>query len=323
MGQAVAVSPKTAAQWLEEGLKALELAHSADTTSELRGDRETAVAAFTQALSLQPELLAALIHRAFTLADLEEHEPALDAFVAALEVAPSNVALRFGAAESMVALKKHGPALEACEAVLKLQPDHRTAPFLRARLLSLLERDAEAVAAWDALLPTLKDGGPNSPPVARMMRACSLARLGRAEAMAAFGEVFDEGVDRFSVGFRGNPVAEALRLYEPARAAFQAFISANRATRLAMAAEAWLAAGRPLEALETARLLIDANPGDSRRWFHLAEVHAAAERNTEALAAYDQSLALEPGFLGAQARRTIVAARIHVTPAQGGAPESD
>jgi tetratricopeptide (TPR) repeat protein len=300
-------SPKTAAQWLDEGLKALELSHSADTTSELRGDRETAVAAFTQALVLEPGLFPALIHRAFTLADLEEHETALDAFVAALEVAPSNVALRFGAVESMVALKKYAPALEACEVVVKLQPDHRTAPFLRAKLLCLLERDVEAVAAWDVLLPTLKDEGPGSPAVARMMRACSLARLGRADARAAFREVFDDGVDRFSVGFRGNPVAEALRQFAPAREAFQAFVSENRATRLAMAADAWLAADRPVEALETARLLVEANPSDSRIWFHLAEVHAAAGRVAEALAAYDQSLAREPGFLGAQARRKVVA----------------
>lgn len=301
------MNPKTAAQWLDEGLKALELSHSADSISELRGDRESAVAAFTQALALEPKLLGALIHRAFTLADLEEHEQALDAFVAALEVAPSNVALRFGAVESMVALKTYAPALEACEAVVRLQPDHRTAPFVRARLLSLLERDTEAVEAWDALLPTMKDGGPGSIAVARMMRACSLARLGRADATTAFREIFDGGVDRFSVGFRGNPIAEALRQFEPARAAFQAFIAANRATRLAMAAEAWLAADRPVEALETARVLVEANPSDSRRWFHVAEVHAAAGRVDEALAAYDQSLALEPGFLGAQARRKVVA----------------
>ncbi len=301
------MSAKTAAQWLDEGLEALELSRSADSISELRGARESAVGAFTQALVLEPALLPALLHRAFTLAELEEHETALDAFVAALEVAPSNVALRFGAVESMVALKKYAPALDACETVVKLQPDHRSATFLRARLLSWLERDTEAVAAWDALLPTLKDGGPGSAAVARMMRACSLARLGRADATTAFREVFDDGGDRFSVGFRGNPVAEALRLYEPARAAFQAFTSENRATRLAMAAEAWLAAGRPVEALETARQQVEANPSDSRSWFHLAEVHAAAGRVAEALAAYDQSLALEPGFLGAKARRKVVA----------------
>ena len=49
------MSTKTAAQWLEEGMAALELSHTADTLSELRGDRETAVAAFTQALALEPD----------------------------------------------------------------------------------------------------------------------------------------------------------------------------------------------------------------------------------------------------------------------------
>lgn len=302
------MSPKTAAQWLAEGLKALDLSHSADTTSELRGDRETAVEAFTQALALEPELLDALIHRAFTLADLDEHEQALDAFVAALKVAPENVALAFGAAESMTELEKYASALDACEAVLQRQPDHVAAPFLRARLLSLLERDVEAVAAWDALLPTLTDGAlGRSRKVARLMRACSLARLGLPEATASFRELFDAGVDRFAVAFRGSPIAEALRQFAPAREAFQAFVSENRATRLATAAAAWLAADRPVEALESARLLLEANPNDSRVWFHLAEVHAAAGRVTEALAAYDQSLALEPGFLGAQARRKVVA----------------
>lgn len=301
------MSTKTAAQWLEEGMAALELSHSADTMSELRGDRETAVAAFTQALALEPNLRSALIQRAFTLADLEEHEQSLDAFVAALEVAPTNVGLTFGAVESMVALKKYGAALEACEAVLKLQPDHPTAPFLRARLLFLLERDAESVTAWDELSPAQQEAGPGAPKAARLMRACSLARLERPEATAAFREVFEAGVDPFSVGTRGNPVAEALRQFAPARDAFQAFVSANRSTRLSMAADAWLAAGRQVEALETGLLLVEANPRDSRRWFHLAEVHAAAGRVAEALSAYDQSLALEPSFLGAQARRKVVA----------------
>lgn len=301
------MSTKTAAQWLEEGMAALELSHTADTLSELRGDRETAVAAFTQALALEPDLKSALIQRAFTLADLDEHESALDAFIAALKVAPTNVGLTFAAVESMVALKKYAPAVEACGAVLKLQPDHPTAPFLRARLLWLLERDAESVTAWDSMSPAQQEAGPGARKAARLMRACSLARLGRPEATAAFREVFEAGVDRFSVGTWGNPVPEALRQFAPAREAFQAYVSANRATQLAMAADAWLAARRPVEALETARLLVEANPSNSRHWFHLAEVHAAAGRTAEALSAYDQSLALEPGFLGAQARRKVVA----------------
>ena len=239
-GHAGPMSTKTAAQWLAEGMQALELAHSADSTSELRGDRETAIEAFDQALALEADLPDALMQRAFTLADLDEHEQALDAFIAALKVAPSNVGLTFGAAESMVALEKYAPALEACETVLRLRPDHGAAPFLRARLLSLLERDVEAVTAWGALLPAMNDE--RSASRGRLMRACSLARLGRIEATAAFSEVFEPGVDRVSVGSRGNPIAEALRLFAPAREAFQAFVAASRATRLATAADAWLAA---------------------------------------------------------------------------------
>lgn len=297
---------KTAAEWFAEGQHHLGLSWSADTTSDLRGDRESAVAAFDQVLALEPNHLEALSERAYTLAALDEHEAALDSFVVATHLAPANLPLRFGAAKSLQALGRFEGALDACDSLLKAMPAHREGRVLRAELLSALERDELAVSAWDELLPTLADEGLTLNR-GRLLRACSLARLGRPEARAAFLEVFRASFDKFSAGFRGNPISEALRQFAPAREAFFEFVEASGETLHAAAAEAWLAAQRPDEALAAADRWVHGSPLNSRAWFLLAEVHAASRRVPEALAAYDRSLALEPGFLGAQARRKVVA----------------
>ena len=137
--------------------------------------------------------------------------------------------------------------------------------------------------------------------------AGSLAQLGRPEARAAFLEVFRTSYHGFSAGSRGNPFSEALRQFATAREAFFDFVEAGGDTLHAAAAETWLAAQRPHEALAAADRWVRGSPLNSRAWFLLAEVHAASRRVPEALAAYDRSLALEPGFLGAQARRKVVA----------------
>ena len=286
---------RTAANWFDEGLAALELARGADHVSELMGDYERAVHAFEQALALDPTHSRAIRERALTLAALHQPEAALDALVVAVKLEPDDPTLRLAAAHALVSLKRTEAALETFEAVLRLSADSR-ALIGRAQMLSALRRDAEAVTAWDAVLSGPKDpftaeaGGPQ----ALLARATSLAHLEKPEASDAFTSAFKGD------HLRPEDLLAALREFEVARLAYRAHLERNPSARaLHQAALAWNALGLHPEAIRSWERLVLVEPNAPWAWAGKGKAHEDAGELEGALAAWERALALWPQSPGA------------------------
>src|SRR5688500_9750361 len=114
---------KSAADWFEDGLAALQLSRSADHHSEYIGDLETALAAFDRTLALYPAPPTAAAHRGLALARLGRHEEAVDSLAAALDLTPADADLLLARAQSLQQIGSLEESLSAYEAVLRARPD--------------------------------------------------------------------------------------------------------------------------------------------------------------------------------------------------------
>src|SRR5688572_9202382 len=106
---------KSAAQWFEDGLAALELSRSADSHSEYVGDLESALAAFDRTIALDPSHPHAAAHRGLALARLGRHAEAVDALAAALDLTPSDADLLLAQAQSLQQIGALDDALRTYE----------------------------------------------------------------------------------------------------------------------------------------------------------------------------------------------------------------
>jgi tetratricopeptide (TPR) repeat protein len=310
----------SAAEWFEKGQAALTMSQSADHGSEYVSDLEAAVAAFEQALALDPKHERAMRERGLAQARLGHHEAALDSFIAASAQAKEDAGLRVAIAQSLVSLARHEAALQAFDEVLKLQPLNEEALFGRASMLMVLRRDELALDAWNQTLR-----GPDNRTLnlqgrqvrvltddfrrlrALLSLALTLARLGRAEAAGAFRDVFDAHSVRLAGPMAPAVFHEALREQEVARAAYRAHLQANAGDSHAWrrAAQVWQAVHRTDEAIAAWDQLVTHAP-DAQVWFGKAEAHAQAGQLDAAIAAYEHSLEYWPGFLGAAARLEVI-----------------
>lgn len=303
-------TPRTANDWFEEGLAALQLAWSADTQSDLHADLERAVAAFDEALSLEPGHLRALRERAKVLVRLGRHEEAVDGLVALSQGVPDDEPqFNLLVAEAFAKLGRHEASLQASEAVLRRVPSMLEALVLRAEALSALRRDALAVDAWDKALADTSFSKGLRGPRARLERAMALERLGRDDAFTAFLTTFVE-----TAGHLHGPLApalfhEVLKKSAIARDAFQRSLEggAGGAESLWLrGGNVWLSAQRPVEALVAFERQLVLTPRSAQAWHGKAEALAMDDRLEEAIAAWEQALALWPDFLGAKARLKVV-----------------
>ena len=309
----------SAAEWFDKGEAAIRLSFSADYQSELKGDLEDAIAAFDQALALEPTHLGALRERGLAHARLGNHEAALDSFVAASARDPKDAALRLAVAQSLAELGQHEAASDAFDEVLRLAPEDGEALYGRAVELMALRRDEAAVAAWNEVLK-LKDNktlhlhGRTVRVItddfrrvrALVSRALTLGRLGQPEALGAFREVFDA----HPLQLDGPVFHEALRELEVARTAYRAHLKANEGDPHSWrrGAGVWQALDLHDEAIAAWDHLVKTAP-DAQVWFGKAEAHAQAGQLDAAITAYERSLEYWPGFLGASARLKVIKAQ--------------
>lgn len=302
--------PSTAAAWYQRGLEALELSRSADTQSELRGDRESAVEAFDRALALEPQHAQAQYLRGRTLADLDRHEEALDSLAVAQQLLPDDPSPTRAAAHSFHRLGRHLDALAAAEHSLARAPRDADLAFLRAELLTRLHR-SEAVSAWDELLADAelleRVSRFGARVRARLLRATTLAFFADGRAREAFDALFELEGEQLRGPMTPNELFDALRDFDVARKAFTAAIE-HRPTAASwhVAVDHWLRAGRAQEALAAAERLVTLSPTDARAWTAKAEAHAAAGQRDAAITCFQRALGLEPDFLGAKARLEVV-----------------
>ena len=300
----------------QEGMKHIGLSHHADYHSEYVGDLEDAVACFDRALALKPDHSQALREKGIALATLGRHAEAADALAQAIRLLPDDAQLWLERAGALHRLGRNEEAVAACDATLKLRPGDAEAMFRRAESLDALNRDAEALTAWDQVLGqgdlrTMNFHGRNVRLIggdfrrlrALLSRAGALARLERrADAIEAYRRSIDEGA---TVGISGpDAFSAAIASYEPARAAYQAYLESR-----ADDSQAWRTAGRIFihahradDALAAYERAIRLAPADADGWIGKAEALVQSGQRTDAIAAFREALRVKPGYLAASLR---------------------
>jgi tetratricopeptide (TPR) repeat protein len=295
----------TAQAWFEKGMKAI----AREVVD--RASLESAVAAFDEALGLEPDHLGALRERAFALAQLGQYEAALDSFVAAAAQAKDDPELCLAVGQSLVKLQRHEEALKSFEQVLALRPSDEAAGFGRAATLMALGDFEKALAAWEAVLaaPASETFSLHGREVrgltlvrrahARLSCALALGRLERAEAFAAFRQCIEAEVDQLAGPSSRNALLGGVSKLEVARPAFRWWLEAHRAGEL------WFEAQRNAEAIAAWDVLTPF----AKAWFDKAEADAQAGEPSVAIYAYERSLDLWPGFPAAMTRMKAVQAQ--------------
>lgn len=300
--------PRTAEEWFEEGAEAVRLSLSADTRSDLQEDLGRAVAAFDEALALDPTHLGALVWRARSLERLGRDADALPSFQAASRLLPDDHDLSLRLARLLARLGRPAEALAVAESLRRALPTSADVAVLRAEILSELGRDAEAAAAWEELpAQALSQDQRRSRAHGRLRRALALARQGDPDARADLERVFDEEQE-ILLGFV-TPTALRLALQDlpVARSAFQSYLERQAQwARWSWGVGVWLRAKRPTEALAAAEAMLRLDPTDARGWYLKGEAHAAAAQRDEAIQAYRMALAIDPKLRAAAARLKVV-----------------
>jgi tetratricopeptide (TPR) repeat protein len=112
-----------------------------------QGQYEEALAAYEEAVKLDPEEEYHWIDKAMVLEDLERYEEALAACEEALRLEPGAALYWHDKAKALQDLGRYEEALGACEQALALYPQSTYAWTSKIDLLKQLGRNAEAVAA--------------------------------------------------------------------------------------------------------------------------------------------------------------------------------
>jgi Flp pilus assembly protein TadD len=181
----------TADEFLERGQTALEA-----------GDRDAALADFTEALRLDPGDPAALLARGNLFSDLGRFKEAAADFRKALKREKDHVAgMRYNLGNALYNLGQHAKALAEYDKSVGADPNFGWAHHGRSISLSALGRHEEALAAVDEAVRLMPDH-----PMPVGSRAVSLAQLGRHdEALAAFAEAIRIN-PRFATAYRNRAV---------------------------------------------------------------------------------------------------------------------
>ncbi len=285
---------KSAQAWFEKGMKAR--------------NPETAVAAFDEALGLEPGHLGALRERGLALAQLGRHEAALDSFVAAAAQTKDDPELLLAVAQSLAKLQRHAEALKSCEQVLTLRPGDEEALFGRADALMALDDFEQALPVWEAVLGALKSRRARGliadarSAHARRSRVLALGRLDRPQAFAAFCELIEVEVNQLTVPSRRDFLLQAVRRPEIAGAAFRSWIERH--------------ASEPSTWRHAEDIWFEKTPGGwnvvnslAQGWFDKAEAQVQAGELSAAIYGYERSLELHPEFSRALRHKAVLAQR--------------
>ncbi len=266
-----------------------------------RGEFADALAAYDQAITLDPH--NALMHndRGIALADLGRHGEALAAYDQAITLDPGNADMYNNRGIALADLGRHADALAAYDQAITLDPGNAVMHSNRGKALADLGRHADALAAFDQAI-TLEPGNADM----HNNRGIALADLGRhADALAAFDQAItlDPG-NALMHNDRGNELA-ALGRQTDALAAYDQAITLDpgNAVLHSSRADALVDLGRHAEALAAYDQAIAVDPGyavaHNNRGFTLADLG----RHAEALAAYDQAITVDPGYAVAHSNR--------------------
>src|SRR5207249_7558964 len=136
-------SQKTKEQWLDEG-------HLLAFYAPIRS--EEGLAAYEQAIRLDPTYGLAWRMKGYTLSALRRYEEALAAYEQAISLDATDAEAYTGKGDTLYALKRYEEALKAYEQALHLDPTSAGASNGKAISLVFLNQDEEALAAYAQVL---------------------------------------------------------------------------------------------------------------------------------------------------------------------------
>ncbi len=134
---AKAAPTKTAGQWVEEGIQ-----------HRIARRYPEALAAYEQAIQLDPGYAAAYCNKGNALSDLKRYEEALAAYEQAIQLAPNDALAYYNKGVTLSDLKRYEEALAAYEQAIQLAPNDALAYNGKGAALRALGRTAEAEQAF-------------------------------------------------------------------------------------------------------------------------------------------------------------------------------
>jgi tetratricopeptide (TPR) repeat protein len=264
-----------------------------------------AMAAYDRALDRDSRHVPALTNKAALLraaGGKDEEELALDLLMRALVLAPENPVVWVNLAMSHAALGVHELAVEACDKALALNPKDAEAFEMKADSHGRLKEPQASLAAAEQAL-VLEPSRAH----AWYLKANALAKLGRPEeALAAYDRCLANDPAKANAYFNKAHLLFELKLYPDVPALCEQAVKLHPGFAWAaeLRARAQEAMGRPDDALAGYDQALAIDASDPGVFTHKALLLQKLKRYDEAVAAFDRAVALEPKslpFLGGKA----------------------
>jgi len=257
-----------------------------------RGNDSAALAAYDEAIRINPGYALAWNNKGVTLSDLGRKDEAIIAYDQALKINPGYALAWFNKGVALSDLGRKDEAIVAYDQALKINPGYALAWFNKGVALSDLGRKDEAIVAYDQALKI--DPGFA---LAWNNKGVTLSDLGRKdEAIVAYDRAlkinpgyalawFNKGVALSDLGRKD----EAIVAYDRALKINPGYANAwtNKGVALSDL-------GRKDEAIVAYDRALKINPGYALAWFNKGVALSALGRKDEALAAYERALDLSP-----------------------------
>jgi Tfp pilus assembly protein PilF len=163
------------------------------------GKKESALANYDIALSLQPDNAEVLCNRGVLLFELNRIDDALDSLKQAIRLRPDYPEALTNCAPVLIRLNRYGLAVACCEKALGLKPDFPPALLNRGIALEGLHRFDEAIATYDRLIEIEPDN--------------AQAHRNRAHALLLTGN-YAEGWEEYEWRWQNEPLQSKKREFQ-------------------------------------------------------------------------------------------------------------
>ena len=256
-----------------------------------KGDYENALHVTEELVAIRGQS-ADLLRQGIYLSRLDRHEDALAAFDQALKVDPHNANLWAGRGIELKSLNRDEDALPAFDKAVELDPSNSRAWLLRGMVLGRLDRDEEVLAAFDKAVELDPKHAH-----AWVHRGIALGVLDRdEEALAAFDKAIALDVDDSEAWRNRGKALSRLNRGDEALAAFDkaADLDPNDANTWLSRGMALGRLGRDEEALAAFDKAVELDPKHAHAWVHRGIALGVLDKDVDALAAFDKAIALEP-----------------------------
>jgi predicted O-linked N-acetylglucosamine transferase (SPINDLY family) len=272
-----------------------------------RGNFEQAIDLIARSLQIEPRQPFALNSQGNALNGLKRYSEALASFEKAIVLKPDHAAAFNNRGSTLRGLRQFARALASIEQAIRLRPDYAEALNNRGLALQDLGRCGDALASYDKAIVLDPDNA-----MFHVNRAGALAALGRhAEALASCDRAIALDPRCADAHYGRGDVLCALDRCEDSVRSYGIGISLRpNADACRKRGNALRQLGRTAEALASYDEGLAVDPASVLGNFDRALALQESERHEGALVSYDRVVALQPGFAEAHNNRGNVLAML-------------